>query len=732
MTPLTRSEAAALGRAACSDPADELDELLAEIPEDAGIAASMLVHVVARIVGGTVTAGWSIGTDRTTVSSDRSVGTIDGAEFRRRVDLAAGTLCAGRVTLLWDAAGSSGDEPTTRLQQAVVWLAMAVERDEAVSGADAAGAETTAVQHLVSRLLSVRDVDQVLLSIADRTLDLLDADICGVFLREGDEVRMRSCVGNRVIETSRLRMRRGQGVAGLVFLTGEPAKVDKYLDDDTISQDFMGLAEREETQSALAVPLRLQGEFLGVLEVWRRRPSIFTDQDVRRMVTLADFATIAIDNAHLHDEQAAAVAAMKQTRDELERQVAVLDRSSHLQQQLLTTVLDGGGLSAIARTVATEIDCQIGIYGPRGELVAAHGGRSLLVEMPESVVAGNRTGRCTIPGDGRDLDVWVRPVYADGDQIGCVYLRPGDQTAEMLSIVTGQAAMACSLALLRQRAASRARSEAMEQVLWDLLQGPLEHRLAARTRAQQLNVPLGGSLRVLYGRLENVEELAVEKGWDTSQTDRVRRDALRTLRATEEGHVLALASLRGDMVVALAPDLDRSSAKDLVSTLTAEVHSRLDGLRLTWGVSRSHEDVVDLPSALNEAKTALSAAYRLGGGDVFLYEELGIVRLLLGSGSDPDLQAFIDDVTGPLLAYDRDNDGSLVRTLRAFFDADCSQRVAAERMYIHHKTLRYRLERIKGLTGLDLSRHDDRMRADFALRLLQISGAGTGDPEAGA
>jgi DNA-binding PucR family transcriptional regulator len=119
----------------------------------------------------------------------------------------------------------------------------------------------------------------------------------------------------------------------------------------------------------------------------------------------------------------------------------------------------------------------------------------------------------------------------------------------------------------------------------------------------------------------------------------------------------------------------------------------------------------------------LSASQRLGGDNVFLYEELGVVRLLLGSGSDPDLQTFIEDVTGPLVAYDRDNDGSLVRTLRAFFDADCSQRAAAEKLFVHHKTLRYRLERIKQLTGLDLSRHDDRMRADVALRLLQLNGA---------
>lgn len=35
--------------------------------------------------------------------------------------------------------------------------------------------------------------------------------------------------------------------------------------------------------------------------------------------------------------------------------------------------------------------------------------------------------------------------------------------------------------------------------------------------------------------------------------------------------------------------------------------------------------------------------------------------------------------------------------------------------------VRYRLGRIKQLTGLDLGHHEDRMRADLALRLLQVN-----------
>ncbi|GEL22925.1 hypothetical protein PSU4_18790 [Pseudonocardia sulfidoxydans NBRC 16205] len=699
--------------------------LLESVPADVAAAAGDVAAHASLLIGTPVTvAAWADDGWRALAGAGTGLAGLPPAgPPARRADRRGLVVPPGTtVALCWDP--GLDIDPGTRglLRQTCVWLSLALAGRSATGRVEDSDAEGEAVREVVAQLLTARDVDQALHTIAERTLRLLDSDICGVMLREDDIVRMRACVGNRVAETARLRMHRGQGVAGLVFLTGEPAKIDSYLDDETISNDFMSLAEKEETRSALAVPMRLQGEFVGVLEVWRRRRSTFTDRDVRRMVTLADFATVAIDNARLHDEQAAARADAERARDALQHQVSVLDRSSRLQHDLLTTVVEGGGLPSIVRTVAAELDCEIGVYGPDGTLLASHSGRRLVSSLPATVGRPNRRRRTTAADRS-----WTRPVYADGDQVGQVVLLPGGGSDETMEATAGQVAMACSLALLRERAASRARAEAIEQVLWDLLQGPVEHRLAARTRAQQLGLALTGALRVVHGRIENVEDLAAEHGWDTSGTERLRRQVLRTVRTLDDGRGLGLASLRGDLLVAIASDLDRSEAKDLVNAFSAAVHTEWPDLRMTWGISREHGDVVDLPGAWNEARTALSAARRLGGENAFLYEELGIVRLLLGSGDDPDLQTFIDDVTGPLVAYDRDNDGALIRTLRAFFDADCSQRVAAERLFVHHKTLRYRLERIRQLTGLDLSRHEDRMRADFALRLLQVNQTATDD-----
>jgi DNA-binding PucR family transcriptional regulator len=144
-------------------------------------------------------------------------------------------------------------------------------------------------------------------------------------------------------------------------------------------------------------------------------------------------------------------------------------------------------------------------------------------------------------------------------------------------------------------------------------------------------------------------------------------------------------------------------------------------------VSGSREDPLDLQAAHREADVALLAAQRLGADGLAVHDELGVIRLLLASDSDPNLWAFVEDVIGPVVEHDRAHDGELIKTLRAYFAADCSQQEAAKQLYVHHKTLRYRLDRIEALTSLDLRRHDDRVRADLALKIFDFARLGTTD-----
>lgn len=82
----------------------------------------------------------------------------------------------------------------------------------------------------------------------------------------------------------------------------------------------------------------------------------------------------------------------------------------------------------------------------------------------------------------------------------------------------------------------------------------------------------------------------------------------------------------------------------------------------------------------------------------------------------------IKEVLEPLLRYDRDHGNSAFQdTLKAVSQTE-SLSEAADALHVHENTLRYRVQRMKDLTGLDLFRYKDRAVLERALFCFEING----------
>ena len=67
---------------------------------------------------------------------------------------------------------------------------------------------------------------------------------------------------------------------------------------------------------------------------------------------------------------------------------------------------------------------------------------------------------------------------------------------------------------------------------------------------------------------------------------------------------------------------------------------------------------------------------------------------------DPaELQRFHEETVAPLVAYDDQYETELVRTLESFLEADGNVAKTAERLFTHRHTIRYRLDRVRELSG---------------------------------
>jgi hypothetical protein len=128
--------------------------------------------------------------------------------------------------------------------------------------------------------------------------------------------------------------------------------------------------------------------------------------------------------------------------------------------------------------------------------------------------------------------------------------------------------------------------------------------------------------------------------------------------------------------------------------------------------------VVGIGRALAQARQARRIAALLGDGvQVVDAGGLGSVELLLATAPAEARAAFRASLLSPLLDYDADHGTELVRTLRVFLDCSGSWTKAADAIFVHVNSLRYRIRRVEELTGRDLGSLADQAALLLALRL---------------
>ncbi len=91
-----------------------------------------------------------------------------------------------------------------------------------------------------------------------------------------------------------------QGLSGKVLRTGRAVRIDNvysFEQGDTVPVQHFGLPES--VQSVLAVPIRMQGNVVGMLSAQSYQPYAYTDEDEQLLSTLANHAAIALENARL-------------------------------------------------------------------------------------------------------------------------------------------------------------------------------------------------------------------------------------------------------------------------------------------------------------------------------------------------------------------------------------------------------------------------------------------------
>jgi purine catabolism regulator len=183
--------------------------------------------------------------------------------------------------------------------------------------------------------------------------------------------------------------------------------------------------------------------------------------------------------------------------------------------------------------------------------------------------------------------------------------------------------------------------------------------------------------------------------------------------------VASLVAIRAGLLCAVVK-ADGLEPVELAGRIRTELAERFGDVRAAASRAGATHS---LRLCFHEARCALEAV-RLRNGDapeVASYRDLGSFQLLLSLQDDEALSSYCRGVLGPIEQAEGDYGEELVRSLDVFIENNGHWEKAANVLYCHRHTLRYRIRRIEQLTGRDFSNARDRIEFWLALRGRELA-----------
>lgn len=131
-------------------------------------------------------------------------------------------------------------------------------------------------------------------------------------------------------------------------------------------------------------------------------------------------------------------------------------------------------------------------------------------------------------------------------------------------------------------------------------------------------------------------------------------------------------------------------------------------------------DISQMPKLYANSKYAMKIGTVLNS-PVCDFEKLGVFKLLCLVSNQEELARFVPQSIDQLFLYDTENQSNLVETLESYFNHNRNHKRAADSLFIHYKTMAYRINKIKEITGIDFKNEKELLEMEIGLQICRIA-----------
>ncbi|MFB9279272.1 PucR family transcriptional regulator [Cohnella cellulosilytica] len=393
-------------------------------------------------------------------------------------------------------------------------------------------------------------------------------------------------------------------------------------------------------------------------------------------------------------------------------------------QRLSHVLLHGDGLHAYLNHLQTMIRNPVVLLDPHNRIAASSEAEPLCRDIAEEEWAKFRTEQTL---ETNVLQIGERSVRVHVAAVPDGQVRPylmlileysADYgTVDTLTINWAGRLLGFEISNLLAR--KNIEAKYFDQFLQDWLAGRIVSTDDLRLRAEACGWPLDEADRYVAGvvsfhdrqsGVRELQELAKRLNWES---DSRKSGAKWTVL---EGELVVLFTMRQDLNN--GPQVKDREPERVWAGLRALLQEQSASLCLGKEAGKQNE----VSTSYRDAKRAAEIRTVCGlQEETVRYGELGVYLLLYRLLGTEELEEYQRMYLHPLLELDRKQQGSLLNTLRNYFECNCNAKETAERMFVHYNTINYRLERIKSELGLRLDDPETKLLLHMAIKSGDIA-----------
>ncbi|MEL1133720.1 helix-turn-helix domain-containing protein [Desulfitobacterium sp. THU1] len=401
-----------------------------------------------------------------------------------------------------------------------------------------------------------------------------------------------------------------------------------------------------------------------------------------------------------------------------------VEESLKLQNELLTTLVIGGGLKELVESLSSFIERGVIITNPSYRVLeSTFSNKGFKQGDCFDVFTLNPPipGRVQIVAGEEGLEALTLELSHNSKRLGFLFIcNPGTDDDNRLKVLTHQARNLYVIEMQKQEELLETGRHYRDAFLFDLFYGNMEDNEDIISRAKLWGWDFTQPYVVTVFELENYESYSEDHYLVSSLYD--------IIESVVQPLDKAVIVMKKNEEVILAVPYAEKKRRDfkefnnmIVNQVLAQAEERIVSRKVRVGTGRRYDQPSELFRSYQEAKVAVRLSVLLKGkGNMTYFRDLGVERILYNHDKQ-ELLEFYREILVDLETHDKQKN-ELVETLENYLSHHCDLKATANALFLHPNSLRYRLKRIEEILDVNLEDFDTIVALIIAFKIKHLIG----------